>query len=129
MKLALSTAERVCIAAIMNKGGWGGSPAVLLAQVTLYETLQLAEFAALTPASLTRAAANHLDRTVYELTDDAAQVLVSVLATGGQTIQLAMMTVGVLRRMDPVAGASLALHQEPAPPPPTNHRAKRKAAP
>ena len=101
MKLALTTRERLGISAIMTKASWGGSPELLMAQASLYEALDLASLAGLAPAVVAKLARS-LDQTLYEFPPEAGEVLLSVLAAGGQNAELGMISVGILRRFDPV---------------------------
>lgn len=135
MKIALSTRERAAIAAVMHRGQWGGSPDVLLAQSRLYNGLALAEFMGKDGAALGRS--KDIDRTAYELPDDAGSVLAAVLSAGGQGAELALINAGVLERLDPVAtvaakvAAAVAEGEAeaaaPAPAPANGHK-RRKAA-
>jgi hypothetical protein len=114
--IALSTRERLALSAIMNKAGWGGSPAILLAQAALYETLALASFKGMTSGSL--AAASNIDRQTYELTAEMLEVLVGALSASGLTMEIGMLCAGVLRRLDPVATVADVAGADAAPPRP-----------
>ena len=132
MKIALSTRERAAIAAVMYRGQWGGSPDVLLGQSRLYHGLKLEEFLGKDGAALGRT--NTIDRTAYELPDDAAAVLAGVLSAGGQGAEVALINAGVLERLDPIAAvaatvaAAVVEGAAPAPAPPNGHKRPRKAA-
>jgi hypothetical protein len=101
MKIALTTRERAGISAVMHRGQWGGSPEVLLAQKHLYDGLALGEFKGKSAEQLARLP--HLDQALFDLTDDAREVLSAVLSAGGQGIELALLNAGVLERLDPIA--------------------------
>lgn len=136
MKIALTTRERAAIAAVMHRGQWGGSPEVLLAQAGLYRALKLENFLGKDGAALART--SNLDRTVYELPDDAGPVLSAVLSAGGQGVEIALLNAGVLERLDPVAAVAATVaaavaegETPPAEEAPANghgHKRPRKAA-
>jgi len=134
VKLGLSTRERAAIAAVMHRGVWGGERAILVAQAGVYRALKLADFVGKDGATLARSSL--VDRTMYELPDDAGEVLASILCAGGQSAEIALLNAGVLERLDPVAAAAaLGAEEVTAVTPaaagalPTNNKHKRKGAP
>lgn len=112
MKIALSTRERVAIGAIMNRMPWGGSRPLILAQAAVYETLGLSKFVGDDVEKLGKAST--IDQTIYELEDGPqTDVFNALLTVGGQSAEIALVCVGVLRKLDPISAAGPAAPEGP----------------
>ena len=112
MKIALCTRERVAIGAIMNRAPWGGSRPLILAQAAVYETLGLAKFVGDDVAKLS--SASTIDQTIFEIEDGLqTEVFNAMLTIGGQSAEIALVCVGVLKKLDPVSGIGAAPAEGP----------------
>jgi len=112
LKIAVSTRERAAIAAVMHRAPWLGGRAILN-QAALYDALKLGDFLGKDAVALGRT--NVIDRTIYDVPDESAEILLRVLTIDGQSCDLALINAGTLRRLDPMLTA--ASTPVPAPPP------------
>lgn len=116
MKISLSTRERVAIAAIMNRAPWGGSKKLMFAQANLYEVLGLAKFVGDDVEKISKASS--VDGQIYEIPDGLEdEVLMAMLTVAGQSAEIALICVGVLRKIDPIGAVGASNGADPAPAP------------